>query len=330
MKLNIATCAFEVSRNAGETQIFPDGNFRSIDGRPSDVDHWFIDPLKTQDLVKTKRNLVIDYEHQTLNSQINGKPAPAAGWFKEIKYKEGSGFFITPEWTANAARMISESEYKFISPVFRYNSDTGEILQVLHAALTNDPAIDDMQAVSLKSMIDPEEGDRAMAFLESVAAALGMPETSSEEDLLKEIRILKEKTTKDAKDDSSDTPPEAMKQQDPDPAKFVPMVVFQELQSTVTALKTKQAEYDAAEVDKLVEDAMEDGRIIGDKAKEHWLKVGRQSIEALRNYLAVATSIEALKGMQTDRKNFKSQSDGDADYAARWDQMFKQVIGVKK
>ncbi|WP_413164973.1 phage protease [Escherichia coli] len=62
---------------------------------------------------------VIDYEHQTLRAVNNGKPAPAAGWFSQVEWREGAGLYATGvEWTDNAAAMIAAGEYKFISPVF--------------------------------------------------------------------------------------------------------------------------------------------------------------------------------------------------------------------
>ncbi|WP_338299071.1 phage protease, partial [Escherichia coli] len=91
----------------------------------------------------------IDYEHQTLRAVNNGKPAPAAGWFSQVEWREGAGLYaIGVEWTENAAAMIAAGEYKFISPVFGYNK-RGEVIELLHAALTNTPALDGMDAVML-------------------------------------------------------------------------------------------------------------------------------------------------------------------------------------
>lgn len=66
-----------------------------------------------------------------------------------MEWREGSGLYaIGVEWTENAAAMIAAGEYKFISPVFGYNR-RGEVIELLHAALTNTPALDGMDAVML-------------------------------------------------------------------------------------------------------------------------------------------------------------------------------------
>lgn len=95
-------------------------------------------------------DLVIDYEHQTLNSAENGQPAPAAAWFKgkALVWREGFGLFATQvNWTGNAASMIAAKEYRYLSPVFSYNKQTGEVLELHHVGLTNFPALDGMSSL---------------------------------------------------------------------------------------------------------------------------------------------------------------------------------------
>jgi len=36
---------------------------------------------------------VIDYHHQTLLAEKNGQPAPAAGWFDALEWREGDGLY---------------------------------------------------------------------------------------------------------------------------------------------------------------------------------------------------------------------------------------------
>jgi phage I-like protein len=70
-----------ITANAdGYIQALPDGEFAAVDGRPSDVKagKWLMDTIA---LAALKANtphqagdLVIDYEHQTLN-KVTNKPA---------------------------------------------------------------------------------------------------------------------------------------------------------------------------------------------------------------------------------------------------------------
>lgn len=72
------------------------GKFRATDGRPHDVPHWFIDAdLAAQIIAEFEaraNRTVVDYEHQTLLAAQNGQPAPAAGWFGKLEWRE-SGLY---------------------------------------------------------------------------------------------------------------------------------------------------------------------------------------------------------------------------------------------
>ena len=124
---NIGTVALslELTDQAdGWCQLLPTGYFQAVDGRPQDVPggRWFIDgeiAARVISLANAAANdLVIDYEHQTLNADQNGHPAPAAGWFKEMEWREGSGLWIKPKWTPRASEYIQGEEYRFLLRCF--------------------------------------------------------------------------------------------------------------------------------------------------------------------------------------------------------------------
>ena len=132
-------------------RILPAGAFQSKDGRPARVTqgrvtHWRLDATNAAAVIAAPRNgeqgFVIDYEHQTLNKATNGLPAPAAGWFKGLEWREGQGLFMGQiEWTERARTMIASGEYRYLSPVFGFDSQTGAVTYVHSVALTNDPAL---------------------------------------------------------------------------------------------------------------------------------------------------------------------------------------------
>lgn len=149
-------------------RILPAGAFRTIDGRPgnlpdSPIHDWRIDATIAAQAIAVPppngNSFVIDYEHQTLLKEKNGKPAPAAGWFKRLEWREGQGLFMTDiEWTSSAKKMIIESEYRFLSPVFRFNPKTGDITSIHSVALTNEPALvglGDLAAATAQSVYAP-------------------------------------------------------------------------------------------------------------------------------------------------------------------------------
>jgi phage I-like protein len=152
----IAACAFEIRTKDTAIQLFPTGAFKARDGRPKDVlaGHWYIDGQVAARLIAKAAalatDLVIDYEHQTLNSAENGQPAPAAAWFKgkALEWREGLGLFATQvDWTGTAAAMIAAKEYRYLSPVFSYDKQSGEVLELHHVGLTNSPALDGMNSL---------------------------------------------------------------------------------------------------------------------------------------------------------------------------------------
>lgn len=132
-------------------RILPAGAFQSKDGRPASVtqgriSHWRLDATNAAAVIAARRNgeqgFVIDYEHQTLNKVTNGQPAPAAGWFQGLEWREGQGLFMVQiEWTERARAMISGGEYRYLSPVFGFDSQTGAVTYIHSVALTNDPAL---------------------------------------------------------------------------------------------------------------------------------------------------------------------------------------------
>ncbi len=142
------------ARTGGWQQLLPAGYFSAVDGRPKDTPNgkWYLNRLYAERLIALAQSsvneLVIDYEHQTLNAERNGQPAPAAGWFKsEIEWREGSGLWIRPRWTPKALNFIRQGEYRYLSAVFPYEKSTGAPLALHSAALVNRPGLDGMKAV---------------------------------------------------------------------------------------------------------------------------------------------------------------------------------------
>ena len=158
MQNQLAHCtSLPLSEPAKEFRLIPSGLFRAIDGRPGECEGWLLDRIAAQNIVRQSNarstDRVIDYEHQTIASAKNGMAAPAAGWFKRMEWREGDGLYvIDARWTARATAMIKAQEYRFISPVFTYDK-TGKVVDVLHAALTNNPALDGLTELAAASCV---------------------------------------------------------------------------------------------------------------------------------------------------------------------------------
>ncbi|MDX7747432.1 phage protease [Aeromonas veronii] len=144
----------------GWYQLLPVGPFKARDGRPFDVasGHWQLDGQIAAALIARAKalgqDILIDYDHQTLKTDQNGQPAPAAGWYNsdEIAWREGLGLFIKPRWTERAAALVAAKEYRFLSAVFPYDAQ-GRPLELRMTAITNDPGVVGMQALAALSAL---------------------------------------------------------------------------------------------------------------------------------------------------------------------------------
>jgi len=335
----VAACSV-VMNAAGEIQLAPAGTFRGIDGRPVDAASWVMDAQAASEVIAfcsaRANDFVIDYEHQTLLCDQNGKPAPAAGWFSgaALRWSEGEGLFAKVRWTANAQAFIEGEEYKYISPVILYEKVTGRIRGIHSAALTNYPNIDGMDEVLSRAAasysLNPETHSQESLtmdmdeLLERLRYLLNLPTLTTPEqvaielqkavDLIKAgepvataaasfsiIGLLADKNTQIA----------ALKGAAPDPAKYVPVDAMQALQTEVAALRGEKV---ARDVDGVVVAALSAGKLL--PPQEKWAReLGAKDLDALNQYLDTATQVAALKGTQTGGKAPEGTAPGALDEA---------------
>lgn len=310
-------------------QLLPAGTFRAEDGRPTDAPAWTLDAASAQTLIdqiaaRTNR-VVIDYEHQTVHAKANGQPAPAAGWFKALEWREGSGLWaVGVQWTDRARQMIAAGEYRFISPVFTYDRKTGAITRILHAALTNDPALDGMAAVAAASsqlasqLASTSETPAMDELIERLVYLLNLPVTSTPQEIAAQLDKIKAAVLADAPGDAAaaakfggldayiaalkakaDTAQAALTAEREATAALKastqPMEVVAALRSE---LATLTAEVNARKIDDLVSPALADGRLL--PTQEAWARdLGASNLAALSAYLQTAQPIAALTKTQT-------------------------------
>lgn len=323
----IAACSFDLMADpaGGWQQILPAGSFRAKDGRPEDANQWMLTAELAETVIQRfqqrSNDAVVDYEHQTLHAENNGAAAPAAGWMKELEWREGVGLFARVEWTAKAKQMIRDGEYRYLSPVFRYAPGTGEVLTVEMAAVTNYPGLDGMQALAaMRSKANhPEDTPVDLAAL---IALLGMNASASEEEVLAALKQHLERLSQQDESiaamraglglsegaglDEIKTGLAALKAggQKPDPTQYVGVEVVEQLRGEIAALTGR---INTDEVNDLVSAALDDGRLL--PAQEDWARdLGKSNVEALRGYLKTAQPIAALRKTQT---NGKTQVDND-------------------
>lgn len=308
----VAVCAveFEIAPGAREIQLMPAGHFKARDGRPGNdpdmkSDTWYIDgdiALRVIALAHARTTpFAIDYEHQTLTAKQSGKPAPAAGWFNRLEWREGDGLYaVDVEWTPTATRHIADKEYRFISPVFHHTT-TGEVVSLQMAAITNVPGIDGMNEILAAATTyfhhDKPTEDTDMDLVK-LRKMLGLPEDADETSIFSALSsVIDGKTTAETKVTELTTQLE--QDQTPDPAKWVPIDTYNQVMTQVAALTTETRE---EKVTALVSEAI-DNKVLFPAEREWATSLGMKDLATLKAQIDVRAPMAALTATQTQDKN---------------------------
>lgn len=293
-------------------RILPAGEFRSWDGRPTECPAWICTEEDGRRIVAelsggvSKR--VIDYEHATLHAKKTGAKAPAAGWFKGVEWRPDGVWLIGVDWTAEAAQEIVDKKYRYVSPVFSYDKQTGRVQSLFHAALTNDPGLDgltDLAALAAELFLTPiNPQEKSMELLKKLLAVLGLQETATETEALSAVAAMKTNVASLSAQVAA-----------PDPAKFVPVATVAALQGELATERGKlaalQAEVDGGKVETLINKGKADGKI--PPAMESWARdLGKTNLAALTAFLEKAPPVvkpgETQTGGQGDGKGVAALS----------------------
>lgn len=197
---------FELSKDkplkvaiCGEWKGHDNGHFKvSLEDLNSMIEHF-----KKQGI-----EIVIDYEHQSLKNE----KAPAAGWIKEL-YLEGESLMAKAEFNEEARGYIERKQYRYLSPVFEFNTkdnQSGELVRAkLHSvALTNTPFLAELGEIIANAnkvghtqalntnILKGENMDTKIKDLEALIEAL----KKQNEELLAQNEALKKQNEEGAKE----------------------------------------------------------------------------------------------------------------------------------
>lgn len=152
--------AFEIklSEVQDTIQLFRVGNFTHPEYGDFKITSEFLAEIKQNFDNKVRGiDIAIDYKHASEDI--------AAGWLKEITLSDdGRQLFGKVDWTPNGQKVISEKEFRYISPEFSFNYKDNESLKnygatLLGAGLTNRPVIKKMEPV-IELMEKPKPKER--------------------------------------------------------------------------------------------------------------------------------------------------------------------------
>jgi phage I-like protein len=287
--------AFEVTTDADKRtapawiQIFPAGpKLATVDGRSFKM----TDPkaFVTAQHASNAKPILVDYDHLSSFFPEGNGDQTAAGWIEELEVRDGE-IWARVAWTVRAAKQIAEREWRFVSPEFRVNKKSGEVVALDAVALVNRPAFE-MKALAHASAT--KTGDTPM--LNAIATALGLPENATEEQILTAISV-KDTELETAK--ASKTTPST--------TEFMPRADYDQVLARAEAAEGKLTEVqDAArkdEVEAMIASAVSDGKI-APASKDHYVALAMASEGGFGEVKKLTETLPKI----TDPSNLDDQS----------------------
>jgi phage I-like protein len=216
-------------------------------------------------------DIPIDFDHQLVTAPKNGGQAPASGWITALS-AEADGIWANVTWTEDGFARLSARTYRYVSPAMRHDK-AGRVLRIDHAGLVNEPAITELPAVASTLPTEMENDD---VDLTQIAAALGLPATATMDEILAAIGAMQPAMAAAATLASSASvfgltaeagagalALAAVAAAKPDPAKFAPIAVVDDLRGQLATLA-------AADHDRTIAAAKASGKL--SPAMEPWAR----------------------------------------------------------
>lgn len=244
-------------------KVMPAGTFKGVDGRGpySNSNPDAVVAASNQD----GRPAPVDYNHQTVFAVLNGASSPAAAWIDRFENRGGE-IWAHVDWNADGAKAVASKDYRFISPTFRHDTKTGEIQRIVSVALVNNPNIAELPAIASQT------GDTMDELLQALRTALGLSNDADQAAILAACRSSATETASALQPlavelglavnasvaDIATAARTKLATGAPDPAKFVPMAAFAELQGQVAELRGTAAQDKASTA---VNAAMQAGKV---------------------------------------------------------------------
>lgn len=214
------------------------------------------------------------------------------------------------EWTDKGKAHVAAREYRYVSPVYYYQQDTGDIQAIESVALTNVPNLTGLKALAAREPgLNLFTGDITMSFLKTMASVLGITDVEPTEAAVETAarRVMADvgamkcamSVMAEAAKTDDKTPGGiakavqaiAARAEHPDVSKYVPVETFNTVNAELSRMK-------AAQSLALVEQGKAEGKI--SPALEGWAKEAAASDpEAFKKFLASAPDLRPGKVSQT-------------------------------
>lgn len=283
MTRNICAAVALPNASADWVELMPLGNFRLGDGRKN-LALRIDDPdavIRTSLAAAAGGILPIDFDHRSFAKQ-GEQDSRAAGWITDLRV-EGQRIMASVEWTAEGRAALEGRSYRFLSPVFKNRPD-GRVVLIEGAGLVNMPAIPHLRQLASK--------ETAMDPIEQIAGLLGLP-ADQPDDIVARVTALAASETQLASittaagvegDDAVTQICARLTEKAPDPAAFVPMEMFQQVQTQLASLQRDATD---SKVAAALERARDAGKLV--PAMETWAtQLASKDLEAFEGWVEAA------------------------------------------
>lgn len=95
------------------------------------------------DAARKGTDYFMDLEHASVDEKTKRARSDATDamcWFQIQTRADGSAWAVNVRWTPEGERRLRAKSQRYISPVFYFDGETGEITEFCNCALTSDPA----------------------------------------------------------------------------------------------------------------------------------------------------------------------------------------------
>lgn len=270
------------SEAADQIELIPVGVFKTADPRVAMI---LDDPegVIARSLAVAPGNVLpIDFDHRSFRPPVDTR---AAGWITALMV-QGDRIMASVEWTDAGRAALADRSYRFLSPVFKTDKLTRQVMLIEGAGLVNTPALPQLRQLAFKEIdMDP---------FEKIAGMLGLPaddpdavETRINALINGETQLASVIEAAGIEGDDSvrqicarlDKEPST-----PDPASYVPMSMFQDTQRELASIRT---ELDGGKVDDAIEAARAAGKLT--PGMETWAReLASKNLAAFQSFAASA------------------------------------------
>jgi phage I-like protein len=128
----------------------------------------------------------LDYGHGMFADRPSdpAEAGKAAGWFS-LAVRQGELWATDVKWTRKASGYLSEKEYRYLSPAFRYDAESKRVTRLLNVALTNVPRLTELvPLVAASQTAEPTPApEKPRMDPKQLAALLSLKADASETDI---------------------------------------------------------------------------------------------------------------------------------------------------